>query len=138
MQRTKASGTEEGDGIIGLVRETADGLGRLIADHIKLAQIEMVQDAKSYGRDVGVLVGAALVLVVGYLFGWVAVALAVARLIGGPLAFAAVAVPHLVLGAAAIVSAVRRLRRVRIMDDTAAEVSRSVGALTGPLTARMP
>jgi hypothetical protein len=138
MLKMRDRGIEENDGLIGLIRETADGLGRLIADHIKLARIEMVADAKSYGRDIGVLLGAAVVLVVGYLFAWIAIGLALGRLIGGPLAFGAVALPHLAAGAIAIVSAVRRLRRVRIMDDTAAEVSRSVGALAAPLTARMP
>jgi hypothetical protein len=60
----------------------------------------------------------------------VAGALGLARLIGGPLAFAAVAGLHLVLGAVAAAAGLRALRRTRPMAGTMAEVSRSVTALS--------
>lgn len=74
---------EEREGIVGLIRETVDGLRDLIADHIKLARLELVADAKTYGRSVAVLVVAGLVLAIGYIFGLVAAALGLAR-IGAP------------------------------------------------------
>ena len=43
----------DGDGIITLVKETASGFGQLVADHIRLARVEMTADAKSYARDIG-------------------------------------------------------------------------------------
>jgi hypothetical protein len=136
MQRSRQS--EEGDGIISLVKETADGLGRLIADHVKLARIEIVADAKTYGRDLTALVVASLVVVLGYGFAWTAGALALGRVIGAPIAFGAVALLHLVAGLVALTSAVRKMRKARLMRETASEVSRSVTALSGPIGARSP
>lgn len=73
---------EEREGIVGLIRETVDGLRDLIADHIKLARIELVADAKTYGRGIAVLAVAGLVLAIGYIFGLIAAALCLARLWG--------------------------------------------------------
>ena len=44
-------------GLIALVKETASGFGQLVADHIRLARVEMTADAKSYVRDGGMLAG---------------------------------------------------------------------------------
>ena len=123
---------EEGDGIIALVRETADGLGKLIADHVKLARVELVSDARFYVRDLAVMAAAGVVLLVGYVVGLLAAGLALGRAINNtPLAFAAVAAVHLIAGAIGLVVGAKRAKRVRLMHDTAEEVSRSVSALRG-------
>jgi hypothetical protein len=124
--------TQESDGIIALVRETADGLGKLIADHVKLARVELVSDARFYARDLAVIAAAGLVLLVGYVLGLLAAGLALGRAINNtPLAFAAVAALHLIAGAIGLVVGAKRAKRVRLMHDTAEEVSRSVSALRG-------
>ena len=132
MLRPRDHHSDEGgerDSLIALVRDTAEGLGRLIADHIKLARTELVADAKEYGREIGVLVAAGFVLAVGYALGCVAAALGLGRLIGLPLGFAAVAGLHLVAGTVAAVTAARRMRRASPLSETMTEVSRSVSAL---------
>jgi len=123
---------QESDGIIALVRETADGLGQLIADHVKLARVELASDARFYVRDLTVLVIAGLVLFLGYAIACVAAGLALGRAMHNtPLAFGAVAALHLIAGAIGVVLAAKRAKRVRLMHDTAEEVSRSVSALRG-------
>ena len=120
----------EGDGIMSLVKETADGLGRLIADHIKLARVEMVADAKEYGRHVGLLTVAGVFVAIGYVFGWIAAALGLARWVGAPLAFLIVAVLHIAGGAIGLGAVARRLKTTpRPLDDTVSEVNRSVATL---------
>jgi hypothetical protein len=53
----------DGDGgIIALVKETASGFGQLVGDHIRLARLEMTADAKSYVRDVAMLLCAGFVV----------------------------------------------------------------------------
>jgi uncharacterized membrane protein YqjE len=133
MSRPHAN--EDGDGIISLVRETADGLGHLIADHIRLARVEMAADAKEYGKRVAVLAMAASFLLFGYAFAWIALALALARWIGAPLAFVAVAAVHLVGGGAGLAVALGKLRKARLMDETRSEVNRSVTALSAQMGA---
>src|SRR5258707_13608678 len=56
----------DGEGIITLVKETADGFGHLIADHIKLARLELVADVKSYGRQVALIALIVPILFIGY------------------------------------------------------------------------
>jgi len=123
-------GDERGDGIISLVKETASGIGQLVADHIHLARIEMTADAKSYARDVGMLLVGAFILAVGYGLGCIAGGAALARVIGAPLAFAALALLHVVVGAIALGFIIGRIRRIQLMRGTKQEVSRSVSALT--------
>ena len=134
---SRQAGNDSPEGVVGLLRETADGLGQLIADHIKLARLELTADARSYGQGVATLVIAGLVLTLGYAFAWLAIALALARLWGAPIAFAAVAVLHLIAGAIAVSTAVKRMKRTRLMRESANAATRSVDALTRPLERRV-
>jgi uncharacterized membrane protein YqjE len=130
------AGNEEREGIVGLIRETVDGLRDLIADHIKLARLELVADAKTYGRSIAVLVVAGLVLAIGYIFGLIAAALGLARLWGTPVAFAAVAGLHLVVGGIAVIWAVGKMRRTQPMHDTVTEAKGSITTLSRQLQGR--
>jgi hypothetical protein len=126
---------DEGESFITLVRETADGLGRLIADHIKLARVEVAADAKEYGRRVGFLAAAGAIIGLGYLFAWIAIALALARVAGAPLAFLAVGGLHLIAGLVVLSVVSRRLKSARVMGETVSEVGRTVTALREKMTA---
>jgi uncharacterized membrane protein YqjE len=120
---------DHGDGIITLVKETADGLGQLVADHIKLARIEMTADAKTYMREISMLTVGAFIFAVGYGLACIAAGIALARIAGAPLAFAGLAFVHVVVGALALGVAVRRMKRVQLMQESKEEVSRSVNVL---------
>jgi uncharacterized membrane protein YqjE len=124
-----ADESEHADGIIALVKETASGLGQLVGDHIRLARIEMTADAKTYVRDASMLVVGGFILAAGYGLACIAAGLGLARIIGGPLAFASLAVLHLVVGGIALVSMLRKMKQVQLMHETKQEVTRSVSAL---------
>ena len=130
---SRQAGQDAPDGVVGLLRETADGLGQLIADHIKLARLELAADARSYGQSVATLVVAGFVLALGYAFAWLAVGLALARVCAAPIAFGGIAALHLIAGGVAVSAAVKRVKKTRLMRESAAEASRSVNALTRPL-----
>lgn len=133
---SRQAGQDGPDGVVGLLKETADGLGQLIADHIKLARLELAADARSYGQGVATLVVAGFVLALGYGFAWLAIGLAVARFCGAPIAFGGVALLHLIVGGVAVSSAVKRMKKPALMRGTAVEASRSVDALTQSLEGR--
>ena len=135
-QRLENEEREGREGIVGLIRETVDGLRDLIADHIKLARVEMVSDAKTYGRSISVLVVGGVVLAIGYVFGLIAAALALARVWGAPLAFVAVAALHLIAGGIATAVSVGKMRRTHPMHDTVVEAKDSLTALSRPLQGR--
>lgn len=131
MRQLETNGS--GDGIVSRLKETADGLGQLVADHVKLARVELVAEARSYGRGLSALAVAALLLAVGYVFAWAAAALALSRVVGAPLAFVIVAAPHLLAGIIGCVSAVGKLQRAEILPESGLEASRSLNALIKPL-----
>jgi hypothetical protein len=130
---SRQAGQDAPEGVVGLLRETADGLGQLIADHIKLARLEMAADVRSYSQGVAMLVVAGLVLALGYALGWLAVGLALARVCTAPIAFGGIAALHLIAGGIAVSAAIKRMKKTRLMRESAAEASRSVSALTRPL-----
>jgi hypothetical protein len=130
----KDRGKEEGDSIISLVKETADGLGHLIADHIRLARIELVSDFKNYAQHIGVVAAVIPFLFLGYALACVGLSVVLARWLGLAPAFLAVGGFHLVAGTVAVVLALRRLRRTRLMDDTVYQVGRSVSTITAQIS----
>jgi len=131
MRQLETNGS--GDGIVSRLKETADGLGQLVADHVKLARVELVAEARSYGQGLAVLAVAVLLLLVGYVFAWAAAALALSRVVGAPLAFVIVAAPHLLAGIIGCVSAVGKLQRTEILPESGLEAARSLNALIKPL-----
>ncbi|HLK91309.1 MAG TPA: phage holin family protein [Polyangia bacterium] len=131
---SRQSESDEREGIVGLVRETIDGLRTLIADHIKLARVELETDLKSYAGGVAVLVVAGLILAIGYVFAWIAAAIALGRVWGTAMAFAVVAAFNLLVGFVAVMLATGRMKRTRLMHGSAIEARTSVTALTHPLT----
>lgn len=115
-----------------LVGEAAGSLGELVADHIRLARVELATDVRIYASAAGGVVVAVLLVGVGYLLASVAAALGLARLTGTPLAFGLVAVFHLVVGAIWVRAASGRVRRTKVLRETIAEAHRSVRALAHP------
>jgi hypothetical protein len=83
---------------------------------------------------VGLLAGAGAIVAVGYLFAWIAIGLALGRLIGAPLAFLAVGGLHVAGGLLALSMVTRRLKGPRVMDQTVSEVGRTVTALRDKMT----
>ena len=103
----------------------------------------MTADAKSYARDIGVLAIGGFILAIGYGLACIAAGLALSRVIGGPMAFAGLAVLHLIVGAIALGLIMRRMKRLQLMQGTKDEVSRSISvlststyALTWPFTTK--
>jgi len=121
---------DDDGGLIALVKETASGFGQLVADHIRLARLEMTADAKSYVRDGSMLLIGAFILAAGYGLACIAAGTALAGVMGAPLAFASLALAHLIVGAVALAMILRRMKNIQLMHETKNEVSRSVTALS--------
>ena len=115
--------------ILHLVRETADGLGQLIVQHVKLAKLELVADLRAMGSSAAVIAVCALVLVVGYTLTMAGVAL----LIGGNrtmgYSFGGVGLAHVLGAGVGSLVVMRRIRNTRLMAATTSEVSHSAAAL---------
>ena len=127
---TQGDTRDDDGGLIALVKETASGFGQLVADHIRLARLEMTADAKSYVRDGSMLLIGAFILAAGYGLACIAAGTALAGVMGAPLAFASLALAHLIVGAVALAMILRRMKNIQLMHETKNEVSRSVTALS--------
>jgi uncharacterized membrane protein YqjE len=129
--RPKFSDVELGDepALPSLVKNVMDGLGTLVAGHVKLARAELESSAKRYGRHLGVLALAGALALLGYALVCVAGAFALATVIGTPLAFLAVGGAH-VLGAGIAVAVLLR-RPVRSpLGHTMAELDQTTSLLS--------
>ncbi len=135
---TRRTDPNDAAGVSRLLKETADSLGELIGDHIKLARIELSTDLRIHAGALGVSLVAGLLLLMGYLFAWEAAASFMARHWGAPLALGLVACFHLALGALSLGAVSRRLRRTRVMRETVMEVRRSVRTLAHPIEGQAP
>ncbi len=114
------------ESILALIKETADGFGHLLADHIKLARLELVADVKNYGRQVALIALIVPILLIGYAIVCLGLAALLAPLIGHAGGLLVVGGAHVVVGAVAIMVAVGRLRRAQPMSDSVEEASRSM------------
>ena len=122
----KSTGNSDGDGIIALIKETADGFGHLIADHIKLARLELVADVKNYGRQVALIALIVPILFIGYIIVCFGLAALLARWLGSAGSLFLVGGAHIAIGAVAIWMAIARLRRAQPMSDSFEEMNRSM------------
>lgn len=104
------------------LRDLVDGFSELTAQHIRLARVELAQDARFIGVRVGVIAGLAPLILVGYGFLCVALALALRRVMSADLAFLLVGLVNLVGGLAGILVAARQLNAKKVMDDTLTEL----------------
>jgi hypothetical protein len=135
----KDQGRDDHEGIIALVKETADGFGHLLAEHVKLARLELVADIKMHGREVGVIALIVPLLFIGYALVCVGLGFFLSRWLGRSGAFFLVGGAQLALGAVAIAVAAGRLRRAKLLPESAHEVNRSVAQLTAaPVTNGAP
>jgi hypothetical protein len=91
-----------------LVRDILDGFAALVASHFKLLRAELGADARGFGRMVVRITLAVAVLLLGYALVCVASALALARVVGAPLAFLAIGGAHVVAAAVALRVVLRR------------------------------
>ena len=114
------------ESILALIKETADGFGHLLADHIKLARLELVADVKSYGRQVALIALIVPILFMGYAIVCLGLAALLAPLVGHAGGLLLVGGAHVVIGAIAIAVAVGRLRRAQPMSESVEEMSRSM------------
>jgi uncharacterized membrane protein YqjE len=111
------------------LREVIDAFGELMAEHVRLARVELAQDARFVGVRVGVIAALAPLIVVGYGLLCVALALALRRVFDADAAFALVGVLNLAIGLGGIAWAGKRLGAKRLMQSTIGEFKASTSVL---------
>jgi hypothetical protein len=114
------------DGVIGLARETADALGELTVQHLRLARLEIKSDLRAMGLQAGLIAVLVALAIVGYGLTMAGLAIILGGGTAGGIPLLIIGIVHVVAAGVGILIAVARLRRVRLMDTSADEVNRSL------------
>jgi hypothetical protein len=117
------------DGVVGLARETADALGRLTVQHLRLARLEIKADLRAMGLQAARIAVLAALVVVGYGLAMAGLAVLVDGGSKGGLGLVVIGSVHVVGAGLGILITVARLRHLRLMNATAEEMSRSLSPL---------
>jgi len=117
------------DGVVGLARETADALGRLTVQHLRLARLEIKADLRAMGSQAGLIAVLAGLGIVGYGLTMAGLALLLDGGLQGGIPLLIIGSVHVVGAGAGILMALARLRRLRLMNATADEVNQSLAPL---------
>jgi Putative Actinobacterial Holin-X, holin superfamily III len=126
----------QGDSLTVLVKETVDGLGHLMAEHVRLSKLELLENLNVMIRQtarVAVVTGFAFV---GYVFLCAGVVFALEPALGLANGAFLVGGTHLAGGVIGLALALTKLARTRVMDGTAVEVHRTVTALSAASRSR--
>lgn len=120
----------ESSGIAATVGNIADGLSKLVTQHIALARVELLDNVRSVGADLGRLVAFAPFLLVGYALCCLALAVILTPSCGRAGALLVVGGSNLLGGSAGAFFSIQRLRKKKMLAQSAEELSRSALALS--------
>jgi hypothetical protein len=107
------------------LRDVVNGFSELTAQHIRLARVELADDAKYIGVRVGAIAALAPLILVGYGFLCLALALALRRAMAADLAFLLVGLVNLLGGVVGVVVAAKQLGARRVMEESISELETS-------------
>jgi uncharacterized membrane protein YqjE len=132
---------DKAEGVVGLARETADALGQLTVQHLRLARLEIKADLRAMGLQAGLIAVLAALATVGYGLTMAGLAIILDGGSKGGIPLLAIGVVHVVVAGVGILVTVLRLRRMRLMNSTADEVNQSlaplgIGAAAKPVSHR--
>jgi hypothetical protein len=119
--------------LLALVKEVIDGLGTVLAGHVRLARVELAGDVARASRRVALVSLWSAVALIGYALACVAGSLALARLMSAPLAFLAVGGANL-LGASLALAWLLSRPAAPLLGESAWELDRTVSALKAGAT----
>lgn len=114
-----------------LLRETAEGMGQLVIQHVRLAQLEVMTYLRATGSRAALIGGLLLLTLVGYALTMAGLALLIAanRRLAFP--FIGIGMLHVAGGGIAILVSVRSLRGARPLSATSSELGQSAQVLRG-------
>lgn len=119
----------KGGHVLRLIRETVDGLGQLLVQHLKLAQLELRADLRSMVPRLALMAICAVLMIGGYMLFAVGVAFLIAGNRALALPLLGVGLFHVVGTGLGMRFLLGRLRGTSLMKATTGEISQSATAL---------
>jgi hypothetical protein len=116
--------------IVATIGKLTDGFSTLVTQHIALAKMELAQDARVVGGELGRMAAFVPFLIVGYALLCGALAVMLGTWLGLAGGLAAVGAANVIGGGLGIYHALQRLRSRSVMDGTLQEFTRSAAAIS--------
>jgi uncharacterized membrane protein YqjE len=107
------------------IRELVDAVSDVLAQHLRLARLELKDDARFLGLRVGLLAALAPCIVVGYGFLCMALALLLQRFMVVELAFLVVGLVNVIAGASGIWAVLKQVSQKKMLSITSSELESS-------------
>ncbi|HEX4802648.1 MAG TPA: phage holin family protein [Myxococcaceae bacterium] len=127
-----ARNSKRNGGISARLTDVADGVGRLVSEHIALARAELTQELDTWGKSLGRVAGSLSLLLVGYAFLCAAlVAYLASKGMSTAAALLLVGAANLVVGAVGVYPPLRRISQQRLLRDSLEEFDTSAAKLLG-------
>lgn len=104
------------------IRELVDAFSELVAQHVRLAKMELADDARFVGTRVGLIAVLAPLILVGYGFLCGGLALALSAVMPTALAFVVVGLLNLAAGGVGVALAAKQLSERKLMPTTFTEL----------------
>jgi Putative Actinobacterial Holin-X, holin superfamily III len=120
---------DRGGGIANTIGKITDGFSKLVTQHIALARLELAEDAKAMGGEIGRMAAFVPFLIVGYALLCGAISVVLARWLSLAGGLALVGALNMVGGTLGIQAAVKRLKGRDVMHTTLQEFNRSAASL---------
>jgi hypothetical protein len=120
---------DKAEGVIGLARETADALGQLTVQHLRLARLEIKADLRTMGLQAGLITVLVALAIVGYGLTMAGLAVILDGGSRGGIPLLIIGIVHVMAAGVGILIAVVRLRRMRLMNATTDEMNQSLAPL---------
>jgi hypothetical protein len=121
---------DQAGGLAELFGSLADGLGTLVSEHLALLRLELSQEAREWGAQVGRLLAFAPFVLIGYLFLCAALAAFLSRWIGWGGSLLLVGAVNVLGGGIGVAVALRALERRQGMTRTVDELKATASVLT--------
>jgi uncharacterized membrane protein YqjE len=119
----------EGQGIAAHVTRVAEGLAKLLTEHLALARLELGEDAKRLARNAGFVAAFLPFVLLGYALVCVAVALWLTTWLVPAAAFGLVGGVNVAVGGTGVALALRKMRQRPMFDDSVSELKASATLL---------
>jgi hypothetical protein len=116
------------------LRALLESFQQLLDGHIRLFKVELAEDAKVIGVQVGKMAAFAPLILVGYGFLCIALALFLRRFVSVDVAFLIVGLLNLAIGGAGIALAAVKLRDRRVLEGSISELQASTSAIITAVT----
>lgn len=114
------------------IRELMESVTEVTAHHIRLARLELREDARFVGVRVGLIAALAPLVVVGYGLLCVGAALALRRVMTADFAFLAVGLINLLLGLVGVGRVAKQLQGHQVLSVTASELKATSATVRSP------